>query len=77
METQIFPVGKRVRITRPGPCFGMCGTIQCVSVFGDEGRNPMCWYLIGLQMREDPLWFKHSEVAPMDAAPFAVQAIWS
>lgn len=77
MDTQVFSRGKRVRIIRPGPCFGLCGTVLCVSVIGNEERKPMGWYLIRLPMREEPLWFKQSEVEPLDAAPFAVQATWS
>lgn len=77
MNTPFFSIGKRVRITKPGPCFGLCGTIRCVSIIADEGRNPVCWYLIGLPPHEEPRWFKHCEVGPLDAAPFAVQATWS
>jgi hypothetical protein len=77
MKRQVLPVGKRVRITKPGSFQGWYGTIQSVSIVHNEGRNPMCWYLVRLHIREKSVWFTHSEVELLNAAPFAAQAAWS
>lgn len=77
MNRPFFPVGKRVRITKPGLFKGLRGTIQHVTVRCDEGRIPVCWYRIRVDVRAEPVWLNHSEVKPLDGAPFAEQATWS
>lgn len=76
MSSGFFPVGKRVYITRYGPLKGLRGTIRRVRVIMDDERCPFCLYLIALDQRWEPLWFKYTEVAPLETTPFAVQAHW-
>lgn len=46
---------ERVRIMKPGPFKGLCGTIQRVTVMCDEGKSLVCWYLIRLDVRTKPV----------------------
>lgn len=65
--------GRRVRITNESPFRGSRGTIQCVHPLGGEGdEDPFCWYLIALDLLQEPLWFEQIDIEILDLLPHPV-----
>lgn len=65
MNTHLTARGKRVYITSYGPFRGLRGTIQQVQTNAEED-NTLCFYLILLDVRKEPLWVEQTEVEFLD-----------
>ena len=63
MESDVFPVGSRVRIVSYGPFRGLRGTIRAAHCLPPR-EEPWCFYQIVLEGAHirGPIWFEHDEV---------------
>ncbi len=63
MESTVFGVGSRVRVTSYSPFRGLRGTIQIVDTIPDPDE-PFCFYHIELEGAyiKEPIWFEQDEV---------------
>jgi hypothetical protein len=66
MESNVFSVGSRVRVTSYGPFRGLKGTIRTTHCLPPR-EDPWCFYQVvleGAYIRE-PIWFSSEEVEPL------------
>ena len=64
MNTQVFSIGSRVRVTSYSPFRGLRGTVRTVDRIAADLEEPFCFYEITLEGAyiQEPIWFEFDEV---------------